>query len=111
MSRQLPTTPALSKPASLGTLAAVERHLGAVHRDLYRVLSELAGSVNEMVAKDGDRAMTGPLGLLSVIVADVPDATLYEGSIIYVSNEAGGATVAFSDGINWRRAQDRVIVS
>ena len=31
--------------------------------------------------------------------------------LIFVSNEAGGATIAFSDGINWRRVQDRAIVS
>jgi len=34
-----------------------------------------------------------------------------EGRIIYVSDETGGATTAFSDGTNWRRSQDRVIVS
>jgi hypothetical protein len=31
--------------------------------------------------------------------------------MIYVSNESDGATVAFSDGTNWRRVQDRAIVS
>lgn len=31
--------------------------------------------------------------------------------VILVSNEAGGYTMAFSDGTNWRRAQDRAIVS
>lgn len=33
------------------------------------------------------------------------------GGIIYVSDETGGATLAFSDGTNWRRVQDRAIVS
>jgi len=31
--------------------------------------------------------------------------------VIYVSNETGGATLAFSDGTNWRRVQDRAVVS
>ena len=31
--------------------------------------------------------------------------------IIYVSDETGGATLAFSDGTNWRRVQDRTIVA
>lgn len=44
-------------------------------------------------------------------VSTVPDATQYEGRIIYVSDEAGGATIAFSDGTNWLRAQDRAIIS
>lgn len=32
-------------------------------------------------------------------------------AVVYVSNETGGATIAFSDGTNWRRAQDRAVVS
>lgn len=47
----------------------------------------------------------------SYTVATVPDATLAETSIIYVSDESGGATLAFSDGTNWRRAQDRAIIT
>lgn len=31
--------------------------------------------------------------------------------LIYVSDEAGGPIVAFSDGTNWRRVTDRAIVS
>lgn len=34
-----------------------------------------------------------------------------EGQIVYVSNEAGGKTLAFHDGTNWRRVQDRAVVS
>lgn len=33
------------------------------------------------------------------------------GQMVYVSNEAGGAVVAFSDGTNWRRVTDRAVVS
>lgn len=47
--------------------------------------------------------------LMSHVVASLPAQTA--GRIIYVSNETGGATVAFSDGTNWRRVQDRAIVS
>lgn len=39
----------------------------------------------------------------------VPEATAP--SLIYVSDEAGGAVPAFSDGTNWRRFTDRVIIS
>ena len=31
--------------------------------------------------------------------------------MIFVSNESGGATMAFYDGSNWRRVQDRAIIS
>lgn len=33
------------------------------------------------------------------------------GKMIYVSNEAGGPVLAFSDGSNWRRVTDRAVVS
>lgn len=48
----------------------------------------------------------------SFTVAGVPSAsTSGAGSIIYVSNETGGAVLAFSDGTNWRRVADRAIIS
>lgn len=59
----------------------------------------------------GDSLMLGPLNLAQYLVADVPPAADFTAGIIYVSNETGGATVAFSDGTNWRRVQDRVVVS
>lgn len=47
----------------------------------------------------------------SFTVAGVPAASSYTGGIIYVSDETGGATMAFSDGTDWRRVQDRAIIS
>lgn len=44
-------------------------------------------------------------------VATVPDATECEGCSIMVTDETGGYTMAFSDATNWRRVQDRVIIS
>jgi hypothetical protein len=55
--------------------------------------------------------VTGPFLLPSYTVATVPDAADTIGGTIYVSNEAGGATLAFSDGTNWRRVQDRAVIS
>ena len=46
----------------------------------------------------------------SFTVATVPSATP-AGQIIYVSDETGGATLAFSDGTNWRRTSDRAIIA
>ena len=34
-----------------------------------------------------------------------------KGQIVYISDETGGATLAFSDGTNWRRLQDRAVIS
>ena len=47
----------------------------------------------------------------SYTVTTLPSAATYARGLIYVSNEAGGAVIAFSDGTNWRRLTDRAIVS
>ena len=44
-------------------------------------------------------------------VSTLPAAATYPRGVIYVSNEAGGAVLAFSDSTNWRRVTDRAVVS
>jgi hypothetical protein len=51
----------------------------------------------------------GPTGD-SFTVSALPNAA-QPGQMIFVSNETGGATMAFSDGTNWRRITDRAVVS
>lgn len=51
-----------------------------------------------------------PVDLFECTVATLPSVTKVP-RLIYVSDETGGATLAFSDGTNWRRVQDRAIVS
>lgn len=53
----------------------------------------------------------GPVRVKSYTVAGVPPATAGAGQIIFVSNESGGAVLAFSDGTNWRRVTDRAVIS
>ena len=50
-----------------------------------------------------------PPRLPTYTVATLPSAATYDRGLIYVSNETGGATIAFSDGTNWRRVQDRAV--
>jgi len=52
-----------------------------------------------------------PIPLPIHTVANVPTAANYTGAVIYISNETGGAVLAFSDGTNWRRVTDRAIIS
>lgn len=48
----------------------------------------------------------------SYTVATLPSAaTTGAGAMVFVSDETGGAVMAFSDGTNWRRMTDRVVVS
>lgn len=53
----------------------------------------------------------GETPLNSYAVANVPAAADNEGALIYVSDEAGGAVPAFSDGTDWRRVTDRNVIS
>lgn len=53
-----------------------------------------------------------PVALDVFTVATLPSAaTAGAGALVFVSDEVGGATVAFSDGTDWRRVQDRAVVS
>lgn len=44
-------------------------------------------------------------------VAGLPSAATYAWGLVGVSNETGGAVLAFSDGTDWRRVTDRAVVS
>lgn len=65
------------------------------------------GSANPVTKLDVD----GPVRVKSYAKAALPSAAAGAGQIIYVSDEAGGAVIAFSDGANWRRVTDRAVVS
>lgn len=55
---------------------------------------------------------TGALRAGSFTVATLPSASgSGAGALIYVSDETGGSTMAFSDGSAWRRVTDRAVVS
>lgn len=70
-----------------------------------------AQRLNSMLAKDGTEPMMAPLVQQSVLIANLPAANLWEGGTIYIPNESGGKTLAWSDGTSWRRVRDNVVVS
>ncbi len=55
--------------------------------------------------------VAGAVRVGSYTVSALPSAAAGAGQLIYVSNAAGGAVLAFSDGANWRRSDDRAVVS
>lgn len=69
------------------------------------------GSVTEV--KTAGSMVAGTFAKVgSYTVAGVPSAvTAGAGAIIFVSNEAGGAVLAFSDATDWRRVTDRAVIS
>lgn len=58
-----------------------------------------------------ERALGAVEAMPEYTVATVPDAANAPRSWIYVSDEAGGAVPAFSDGTDWRRVTDRAVIS
>ncbi|MCR4341001.1 MAG: hypothetical protein NUW01_14060, partial [Gemmatimonadaceae bacterium] len=50
-------------------------------------------------------------GIPTYTVLTLPAATANARAFVYVSDETGGATLAFSTGTGWLRVQDRAIVS
>lgn len=84
----------------------------------YGIITETANMIIDYGAVT-DSASKGDFEYLSEIygptgdtftVSSLPSAA-QQGQMIYVSDETGGATMAFSDGTNWRRITDRAIVS
>lgn len=72
----------------------------------------IAERANAALMGDGsDHGMSAPLVLKSYAVADLPDASFWTGGAVYVSDESGGAVLAYSDGVSWRRSTDRAVVS
>ena len=51
------------------------------------------------------------LKLTTYTLATVPDVVANLGGLIFVSDEVGGPTPAWSDGTDWRRFSDGAVVS
>jgi hypothetical protein len=49
--------------------------------------------------------------LPSFAKASLPSAATFVRGMIYVTDDVGGATPAFSDGTNWRRVADRAVIA
>lgn len=113
MAHKLPGVPSITTPKGYADLKGTNAYLSSLYRDLVRILSELTHHVNQSLDVSGHDRMTGPLALSSYTVATVPDATeaAHLGGLIFVSDEAGGATVAYSDGTDWRRVYDNAVIS
>lgn len=82
-----------------GSVDVINRHTPAV-------------GTTRTVTEGGARFRTGGYVIPTSTVAALPTGRgLVPGATLYVSNESGGACLAFCDGTNWRRVTDRAIVS
>jgi hypothetical protein len=55
--------------------------------------------------------VNGPIRCASYTVGTVPTASGIAGAMIYVTDDVGGSTPAWSDGTDWRRASDRAVIT
>lgn len=76
---------------------------------IYQYLRELDQAIRHLIAAVNGYETAVPLP--SFEVASVPDAADYEGAMVFVTDETGGAVPAFSDGTDWRRVTDRAVIS
>ncbi len=127
----IPATIARDSEVSSQISSAISNHVAAVdphptYTTAAEVSTAIAGAAiteaqitdSTILARNaGNETISGawifslPPRLPSYTVAGVPSAATYVRGLIYVSDEAGGPTVAFSDGTNWRRVQDYAVVS
>jgi len=101
--------------AELGTTGDDKLHLkvspdGSSWTEAW-VVDPATGNIGLGTASPATRLdVDGPVRVKSYTVTGLPPATP-AGQVAYVSDEAGGGTLAFSDGTNWRRVADRAVVS
>lgn len=99
----IPRQPQIAKPAPADI--RLSSYLGVLHRTLVQEFVRVYYILRGLSSRGVDMPLSTP----SYTVATLPAADA--GSIIYVSDEVGGAVLAFADGTNWRRSTDRAIVS
>lgn len=82
----------------------LQRKSGAwANRSLAQLAADLASAFSTL-------SVSGAVGVGSATVASLPSANP-AGRALFISDESGGAVLAFSDGTNWRRVTDRAVVS
>lgn len=76
-------------------------------------LTDGAGVLRQILTLSATKlTIDGAVRVKSHAKASLPSASGEgAGAILYVSDEAGGAVLAFSDGTSWRRVTDRAVVS
>ena len=80
----------------------------------FQVFHNIEGSADDYILRASPHAvlLEKPVTLVNFPVAALPDASAYApGSLIFVSDAAGGAEPAYSDGTVWRLCSSRSIVS
>lgn len=102
-------SPPIARAADLSTIPAVRSYLGNLVNSLTGALQEDATAINAII--DLQITPQEPTIFKVYLKTALPSASAYVNGMIMVSNDVGGFTPAFSDGINWRRVADRAVIS
>lgn len=102
---ELPRPPEADPDDAAGSLVRLQRWAA----DFYAKVAQALDDADLTALKRGR-----PVKLPQVTVAQLAEAKFRAGAaarLVYVTDEAGGAVPAFSDGAAWRRVTDRAVVS
>lgn len=99
----------LPAPFNLTSFASIGDYLTFLLQSLQDLERGQSLVINAII--DEVKSPMGPTGLKSYVKTSLPAAATYTGAMIFVTNDIGGSTPAFSDGTNWRRTADRNIIS
>lgn len=111
MAYKVNKSPTLPSPINLNSFVGIGNFLTQLINSLLSEFRDHAFRLNTAVMADGSEIPTAPIMLKTYVKSALPDPLIFLDGIIIVSNDIGGLTLAFSDGINWRRVQDRAVIS
>lgn len=74
---------------------------GTLVKQLVATFQDYGWRLNRVLPKDGSEKMDRPLPLVRYDEADLPDASEWEGAIVYVSDGGSGSRFRGSDGSQW----------
>lgn len=111
MANKVPTGIRIANPNFLTRIQDVQGYLANLVSSVSNTLYLLALRANLAMPSDGSEVPTAPVRLNTYAKASLPAASSYSGAMIFVSDDVGGATPAFSDGTNWLRTADRNVIS
>jgi hypothetical protein len=97
-------SPLLPTPLGLTSIESINDFLTSLVSSLANEERTQAVSVNKIID-----SVTGSVALPTYPKANLPSPVL--GGLIFVTDDVGGSTPAFSDGVSWRRTADRNVIT
>lgn len=101
----------LPQPLFLVSFQAIGNFIAQLINSLSSEFRDHALRLNKAMMADGTEVPTAPVMIKAYSKAALPNALSFLQGVIVVSDDVGGLTLAFSDGTNWRRVQDRAVIS